>query len=144
MQTELARRLPLKDGWPAWAVEATYDFDIHPQVPGIGSPAAGANCQVYAYAVLALFGRRVPPHRSSELWSDAELVHVPRDEAADLDLVLFNRTSDPWGAHVAVVMGSGLLHLCREIGVPAVWAWRDFAERDEYREIVGLVRVSEG
>ena len=140
-RTELARRLPVEGGWPAWATEAVYDIGRHPQAEGAGSPAAGGNCQVYAYAVLGLFGRRVPPHRSSELWADRDFIHVSKQEAEGLDLVLFNRTADSWGAHVAVVVGGGLLHLSQEVGTPAIWVWEDFAARERYRKVVGLVRV---
>ena len=139
--SDLARRLPVEGGWPAWATEATYDVGNHPQVEGSSSPAAGANCQVYAYAVLGLFGRRVPPHRSSELWADRDFAHVSKQEAEDLDLVLFNRTADSWGAHIAIFVGGGLLHLSQEVGSPAVWGWEDFAVRERYREVVGLIRV---
>ena len=34
-----------------------------------------------------------------------------------------------------------VLHLCREIGVPVVWDFNDFAERGRYASLVGFKRV---
>lgn len=106
--------------------------------PGLG---AGANCQLYAYAVLRRFGLAVPPLRSSELWADSRAtVRVPAAEP--LDLLLFNRTDDAYGAHVGVAVDGGrVLHLCAEAGRPAVWTPADFAARDRYRVLVGVKRA---
>lgn len=63
-------------GWPRWVFEAPYDAARHPAAaPGGGAltPEGGANCQLYAYGVLGLLGRSVPPHRSSDLWEDPAL-----------------------------------------------------------------------
>ncbi|WP_051478638.1 C40 family peptidase [Arthrobacter sp. H5] len=101
----------------------------------------GANCQRYAYEVLELFGRRVPRHRSSELWLDPSAKTVAHGEVTPLDLVLFNRTAQPYGAHVGLYMAPDrILHLCAEIGIPAVWTWADFASRARYAAFVGAKR----
>lgn len=106
--------------------------------PGIG---AGTNCQLFAYAVLARFGLVVPPVRSSELWADTD-VTVRVAAPQPLDLMLVNATDAPWGAHVGVWLGDDrVLHLCAELGRPAVWSPADFAARDRYRTLVGFVRV---
>lgn len=106
------------------------------RVPGI---AAGANCQLFAYAVLAHFGRQVPAVRSSELWTDPSTVRV--DVPEPLDLVLVNATGDAWGAHVGVWAGPDrVLHLCAEVGSPVVWRRAEFAARERYRTVVGFVR----
>lgn len=108
--------------------------------PGL---AEGANCQVYAYAVLRHFGLRPPEElRSSELWTDTEsTVRVARPRP--LDLLLFNGTEDAWGAHVGVWAGDAeVLHLCAEAGVPALWSLDDFAARERYRVLVGVKRVT--
>lgn len=106
--------------------------------PGL---ADGANCQLFAYEVLGLFGFEVPPLRSSELWEDRHAtvrVRTPRP----LDLILFNRTNDPWGAHVGVHTGDDLvLHLSAEAGYPKVWPMAEFAKRERYRTVVGIKRV---
>lgn len=128
------------DGWPTWVLETPYSAAAHPQQESPRPIGAGANCQRYAYGVLALFGRTVPNHRSSELWDDPSFDHPAVDDGANLDLVLFSADGSAWGAHVAVVFGGHLLHLSAEVGRPAVWTWQDFAARDRYRRIVGLVR----
>ncbi|NBE53787.1 C40 family peptidase [Streptomyces boluensis] len=104
----------------------------------------GANCQLFAYAVLAHFGLTVPPLRSSELWHDtADTVRVP--EPGPLDLVLFSGDGDPYGAHVGVWLGDDtVLHLCVEVGRPVVWARAAFAERAPYRVFLGAKRVVRG
>ncbi|HEY5222324.1 MAG TPA: hypothetical protein VIJ18_04640 [Microbacteriaceae bacterium] len=99
------------------------------------------NCQGYAYAELSLFGRTVPPHRSSELWADRQLEHVDLSEVRDLDLVLFDRTANSWGAHVVVALASGFLHLSAEVGRPTLWQWCDFADRERYQAIIGAIRI---
>lgn len=104
--------------------------------------SGGANCQLYAYAVLANFGIQLPPWRSSELWTDAELTRgVTSFEPRDL--LLFNRSAEPFGAHIAVYAGSGqALHLAKSVGQPAVWALEQFAVREEYSVLIGGKRVS--
>ena len=107
--------------------------------PGL---ADGANCQLFANEVLRHFGYDPPDLRSSQLWGDTEstqLVTVPRP----LDLVLVNRTKDAWGAHIGVWAGDDqVLHLCADLGKPALWTLRMFAARPSYRELVGYKRVT--
>ncbi|MET9348259.1 hydrolase [Streptomyces termitum] len=115
--------------------------------PGSAAVAArpgldgGANCQLFAYAVLRHFGLAPPPLRSSDLWADTEsTVRVPA--ARPLDLVLYHSSPDPYGAHVAVHAGDdALLHLCAEVGRPVVWSPAEFAARDRYRVRLGAKRV---
>ncbi|MDQ3402447.1 MAG: NlpC/P60 family protein [Actinomycetota bacterium] len=111
------------------------------RIPGMVSDLReGANCQRFAYAVLAHFGLHVAPTRSSELWADTATIRVSHPEP--LDLLLFNKTADAWGAHVGVWIGDDqVLHLCSEVGKPAVWRMADFASRARYRELVGIKRV---
>jgi len=103
--------------------------------------AEGANCQVFAYAVLRHFGLEPPALRSSELWADtATTVRVA--VARPLDLLLFNATDDAYGAHLGVWAGPDqVLHLCAEAGRPAVWPPAAFADRPRYRTLVGVKRV---
>lgn len=127
---------------PLWAVP--YAGARYPgsraveELPGV---AAGANCQLYAYAVLAHFGLRVPALRSSDLWEDrAATVRV--DRPSPLDLLLFNASGEAYGAHVGVWAGEdAVLHLCAEVGRPAVWRTAEFAARGRYRALVGIKRV---
>jgi hypothetical protein len=107
--------------------------------PGL---ALGANCQLFAYAVLGHFGLAAPALRSSELWADTDAtVRVAPPEP--LDLLLFNGTGDPYGAHVGVCVDEArVLHLCAEVGRPALWSLADFAARDRYRVLIGAKRVT--
>ena len=103
--------------------------------------ADGANCQRYAYAVLAHFGVELPPWRSSELWADEALTEAVT-VLEPLDLLLFNRTEEPFGAHVAVYAGQGqALHLAKSVGQPALWSLAEFAERPECRVLIGGKRA---
>ncbi|WP_328773684.1 hydrolase [Streptomyces sp. NBC_00286] len=109
--------------------------------PGL---AHGANCQLFAYAVLELFGvfgLEPAAWRSSDLWADTRLTRRVA-VAQPLDLVLFNATDEAWGAHVGVVVGEGqILHLCAEVGRPAVWSMAEFAARERYRTLLGFKRM---
>ncbi len=138
---QLGEPIP-EGGWPDWIFTAHYDGAAHPLAVSLNPPSEGANCQLFAYATVRLFGLTVPPHRSSELWEDGRFAHIGAGDVRRLDLVLFNRSSDAWGAHIAVVVAGGFLHLCAEVGRPTVWQWSDFAERDRYRAVVGAIRVA--
>ena len=138
---DLDLRLRPTGGWPGWVTHAPYRSQAHPQAADLGPLESGANCQRYAYAVLALFERFVPALRSSELWEAPAFSHPDRACAEDLDLVLFNHSEASWGAHVAVILGGELLHLCAEERRPALWSWNEFPTRPRYAHVVGLVRV---
>lgn len=126
----------LKD-LPASLWDVAYDADRYPGAPGAGE---GANCHVFAYAILAEFGFHLPPLRSAELWRDTDATQVvlaPRP----LDLVLFHDRHQAWGAHVGVVCGEDeVVHLCAEEGRPAVWTFAEFAARPRYAHLVGYKR----
>jgi len=126
-------------GWPAWVADVPYDGDLPPQA---AAPIErGATCHRYAYAVLGLLDRPVPPLWSDELWAH-DFAHVGLDDVEPADLVLFSADGGAFGAHVALAAGGGrLLHLCAEVGRPTLWTWADFAARERYRTVVGLVRV---
>lgn len=101
----------------------------------------GANCQNFAYELLRHFGRQVPYFRSSNLWDDTEYTIVV-SEYQPLDLLLFNRTPNAWGAHVAVYVGHDrAIHLSRRVGFAAVWPLGQFAAHPEYRVLLGGKRV---
>lgn len=127
---------------PTWYWQVPYVYSRFPGAPGVSDIREGANCQLFAYTVLGLFGLAVPPLRSSNLWEDTSATTIVT-QWRPLDLLLFNETADPFGAHVAVYLGPGeILHLCKEIGVPAVWSEADFAARQSYRVVVGAKRVT--
>lgn len=133
-------------GWPDWLWTVPYLGSAHPGADHPPPVERGANCQRYAYEILALFGRRPPPLRSSELWADTAHT-TPVDGAPQpLDLLLFNATPDAQpqahGAHVGVWMCDGqVLHLSAEVGVPAVWTLDTFRATDRYAVLVGAKRV---
>jgi hypothetical protein len=59
-----------------------------------------------------------------------------------LDLVLFNSSADPYGAHVGLWMAPDeILHLARQVGAPAVWSLAEFARHPRYATKVGFKRV---
>lgn len=134
-ETELSTALP------DWYWSIPYVYERYPGADGVVDLRAGANCQLFAYSVLALFGLAVPPVRSSELWDDTEFT-VRVEDFRPLDLLLFNDSDRAYGAHVGVyVAPNRVLHLCREIGTPVVWSLADFARRPSYRVVVGAKRV---
>src|SRR5262249_54283290 len=108
---------------------ATFDF------------SKGANCQLWAYALLKHFGIEVPPFRSSELWEDQEYSDTV-SELQPLDLLLFNDSQSSWGAHVAVYLGDGLVaHLCRHNGLPEACGIEELLRIPKYRILVGAKRI---
>ncbi|BDM70963.1 hypothetical protein HEK616_44500 [Streptomyces nigrescens] len=121
-------------------------FDGRGGSDGFADLAGGANCQRYAYAVLRHFGLWVPPLRSAELWADTRTTRRA-GRPRPLDLVLFDAGPDQdrpegYGAHVGVHLGpDAVLHLCREVGRPAVWRYADFAARARYARFLGAKRV---
>ncbi|WP_406284982.1 cell wall hydrolase [Embleya sp. NBC_00896] len=122
-----------------------YVYARHPQAVAAGDLSAGANCQLYAYAFLAHHGLHVPPLRSSDLWADnAATVTVAEPEP--LDLLLFDGGPRPgldegYAAHIAVHLGPDrVLHLCHEVGLPAIWTYGDFAARPRYARLLGIKR----
>lgn len=139
-----------------------YVYTRHPGAVAAGDVAAGANCQLYAYAVLAHFGRHVPPLHSSGLWAEHDVMETV-DEPAPLDLLLFAARPKPetepkgesevepevepeveagYAAHIGVHIGPDrVLHLCREVGVPVVWSYADFAARPRYARLLGVKRA---
>jgi cell wall-associated NlpC family hydrolase len=126
---------------PPAFMDVRYVAARYPGAPGVAGLAGGANCQQYAYELLRHFGRAIGDFRSSELWrDDVETERVT--ELEPLDLLLFNDTDDPYGAHVAVYLGDGkAVHLSKQVGRPAVWALEDFGRRPEYRVLIGAKRV---
>ena len=135
----MTRELPA-EFWTVPYVAAR--FPGSPAVLADPDLAKGANCQLFAYRVLAHFGLAAPPLRSSELWTDTTATtRVP--VAEPLDLVLVNETDDPWGAHVGVWLDTDqVLHLGAEIGRPVVWPMSEFAARSRYRTVIGFKRVT--
>ena len=103
--------------------------------------AGGANCQAFAYTLLRHFGLSISDFRSSDLWDDDRETERVTD-LQPLDLLLFNRTTDPYGAHVGLYLGeSKVIHLSQRVGKPAIWALEDFRRAPGYEVFIGAKRV---
>ena len=125
---------------PDWLWDVPYNGSSFPGEVPRSSMREGANCQLFAYAVLAMHGFDLPDLMSSELWADDEYtLAVPNPQP--LDLVLFSADGTVHGAHVGVVVGvDEVLHLCKEVGRPVVWPWSAFAARPRYEVVIGYKR----
>ena len=128
-------------------------IEIHPRYwtvryngavfPGSGHDGldGGANCQVFAYALLADHGLHLPPFRSSDLWDDVVHTQVV-EEWAPLDLVLLHSKPEAYGAHVSLYVGDGqVLHLAKHHGVPRVEPLQEMLALPRYRFLIGGKRV---
>jgi hypothetical protein len=80
--------------------------------------------------------------RSSELWEDS-LQTVEVATCQPLDLLLFNASPAPFGAHVAVYVGEGcVVHLARHHGLPVIESIDDLLGQPRYRCLIGAKRVT--
>lgn len=127
--------MTLLDHVPARFRDVRYNGERSPNA-GAGF-ADGANCQHFAYELLRHFGRTVPDLWSSDLWESAASLRVTMP-FEPLDLLLFNRSPDPYGAHLAVAVGDGqAIHLSRKVGHPVVWRIEEFHALPEYAVLIG-------
>lgn len=126
---------------PLYFFDSFYDGECHPLSDKCDGIENGANCQYYVFEILRYFGKTVQNQRSSELWSDT--VCTERTDTIELlDIVFFNKTSDPYGAHIGICVGKDrFLHLAKEIGYPTVWNMDDFLQRDIYKVFIGAKKV---
>ena len=125
--------------------EAFFDVQYKSaRIPGVESQSdlsLGANCQVFAYAILKENGLQVPNDRSSELWSDTNYSRVVTD-FKPLDLMLYSVSGDSYGAHVAVYIGNGeVIHLSFQNGKPERIPHKTLMMNEKYRCFVGAKRV---
>jgi hypothetical protein len=125
---------------PAAFWEVPWDGARHPGAVPRGQLALGADANLFAYELLALFGKRIPDLRSAELWRDTDATKVVLTPAP-LDLVLFHDREQAFGAHCGVVCsGTEVVHLCKEVGRPAVWTFEQFARTPRFAHVVGVKR----
>jgi len=130
------------DAIPAQFWRIKYDQDHDGGAPLLPSISESPNCQNFAYALLKHFGYEISPFRSSNLWEDAEETVIVTGELRALDLLLFNRTSSPWGAHVALYLGGGkAIHLSKKESTAAIWPFAQFQILAEYRIFIGAKRL---
>ena len=126
-----------------WSVR--YNGLLYPGAPGDRGLESGANCQRFAYEVLRHFGLNPPDFRSSELWDDTTFTEDVSTSYLPLDLLLWNRTSTAYGAHIGVYLGDGkAVHLSRRVSVPAAWPLAEFERYSDYRVFIGAKRVLPG
>lgn len=119
-----------------------YDQNHDPDTPTLPSISDSPNCQNFAYSLLKHFGFEVSPFRSSNLWQDSSETYVVSDELMPLDLLLFNRSKSPWGAHVALYLGEDqAIHLSKKQSEPVIWPLAQFLEQAEYRTFIGAKRL---
>jgi hypothetical protein len=129
---------------PEFFWQTPYVNEHFPGAPVIEGIRGGVNCQLFAYTVLAHFGLAAPRLRSINLWDEkTSTTTVASDNLEPLDLPLFNRIANPFGAHVAVYVGDDrILRLCKEVGTPVVSTFADFAQRDNSAIFVDAKRVT--
>ncbi|MDH2341165.1 NlpC/P60 family protein [Bradyrhizobium sp. SSUT77] len=119
-----------------------YDPDHDPDTRALPDLSESPNCQNFAYALLKHLGFEISPFRSSNLWEDRSETDLVEDELRPLDLLLFNRTQNPWGAHVALYLGEDhAIHLSKKQSVPVIWPLVRFVELAEYRTFIGAKRL---
>lgn len=125
---------------PAAFWDVPYDGDRYPGAVPRGEVHLGANCQLWAYEVLAHVGFAIPDLRSAELWRDTDATRVVL-EPQPLDLVLFHDRAQAFGAHVGVVVSATeVAHLSKEVGRPAVWTFAQFAATPRFAQLIGFKR----
>ncbi|OAD18632.1 cell wall-associated hydrolase [Candidatus Thiomargarita nelsonii] len=114
------------------------------RIPGVENQVnlnLGANCQVYAYELLRYFGKNPPMYRSSELWRDSQYTAKTKNYKI-LDLMLYNKTPQSYGAHVGIYVGNGnVLHLSSDIGYPVIQKHEELILQEKYSCFIGAKRV---
>jgi hypothetical protein len=111
------------------------------QYPGLATGLErGANCQHFCYELLRHFGFKIANMRSSDLSEDNEYTSTVHD-LRPFDLILFNRSSAAFGAHVGICVGDdAIIHLSKSIGKPIIWGMGQFEKVREYRSVVKIKR----
>jgi murein DD-endopeptidase / murein LD-carboxypeptidase len=124
---------------PAHFMAVRYNGAAHPLARVVGFEQ-GANCQRFVYALLEHFGYHIAPMRSSELWADRKFTREAR-RMRPLDILMFNRDANPWGAHLALYLGNHqAIHLSKSVRLPARWSLSEFARHQRYEVLVGVKR----
>ena len=125
---------------PASFWEVPWDAARYPGAVPREELALGADDNLFAYELLAHFGKRIPDLRSAELWLDTSCTKVVLTPQP-LDLVLFHDREQAYGAHCGVVCSdTEVVHLCKEVGRPTVWTFEQFAATPRYSYRIGYKR----
>ena len=121
--------------------EVTYKGAHYPGSPKVNGLEGGANCQVFAYELLRHHGVTVPDLRSSDLWEDTQFTTQVTD-LQPLDILLWNKTDNPWGAHVGVYLGENkVIHLSKANHTAVIWTLEEFLKQPAYTVFIGAKRV---
>ncbi|MEL7342623.1 MAG: hydrolase, partial [Bacteroidota bacterium] len=97
---------------------------------------------VFAYALLAHWGVKIPNFRSSDLWEDQAYTIKVSGDLEPLDLMLYHRRPEAFGAHVGLYWGEGMvLHLAKHNQFPKIEAHLDLLQQDRYTHFIGAKRV---
>lgn len=125
---------------PDHFLNVQYNEECYPGAVGLQGFEKGANCQHFSYELLRYFGCVIPDFRSSDLWEDEDHTYAVT-KLEPLDLVMFSKDDDCWGAHVGVYVGQDtVLHLSKKIGVPAFEPMRAVMDKPEYKVFIGAKR----
>lgn len=115
------------------------------RIPGVENAAdlsLGANCQLYAYQILASKGYEIPDFRSSELWEDETFTLKVYQDFLPLDIMLYHRKQESFGAHVGLYWGEGrVLHLSKSNGRPKLELHSSLLEQEKYACFIGAKRL---
>ena len=129
---------------PPEFLQVPYNGANFPGAVGFDGFKGGANCQVFAYSFLAHHGIELPPFRSSELWEDREYTVVVT-EFEPLDLLLFHKHPQAYGAHVTVYVGDErVVHLALHHGYPRVETISELQRYHKYCSFIGAKRPLRG
>ncbi len=117
-----------------------YRSECYPGAVNLANLQNGANCQRFAYELLRHFGYIIPDFRSRELWED-DMHTYAVTSPEPLDLLLFSKDENCWGAHVAVNIGGDMvLHLSEKNGLPAFETMQEMMAKPEYKIFIGTKR----
>ncbi|MEL7530821.1 MAG: hydrolase [Bacteroidota bacterium] len=115
------------------------------RIPGVANAAdlsLGANCQLYAYQILASKGYELPDFRSSELWEDETFTLKVHQDFRPLDIMLYHRRPESFGAHLGLYWGEGrVLHLSKSNGRPKLELHSTLLQEEKYAYFIGAKRL---
>lgn len=134
---------PIEIVIPPSSFHIKYNYDVNPENPETDLFKTGSNCQIFAYELLRLNGKRVPNLWSDQMWNDTEYSTTVFDgKYQPLDLLFFNMTDKPHSAHVGVYIGENqVIYNSKQVGHVSIWTLDDFAGTDRYKVILGGKRI---
>ncbi|EKD84985.1 MAG: Cell wall-associated hydrolase [uncultured bacterium] len=121
-----------------------YNAKRYPRKKRVIDVFKGANCQLFVYEFLRCNGYDIPfDYRSSGLWEDQKFTKRVKS-LKPFDILFFNKTSNSYGAHLGIYIGSDkVIHLSRVAGYAAVWGMEEFKKYDRYKYFLGAKRLKQ-